>query len=127
MATASAKPSPTPPGHVVLVEENGYRGSDPAVLRAVSVNGRAASMFWNVDAHTPLSLAEHGEVLAAFEPPGHEEMPPPVARALDDLDLISYHDRTEKCLVAVERFAGRGIRKDDLTRIDETGVAWFLD
>ena len=114
-------------GHVVLVEENGYRGSDPAVLRALSVDGRAASMFWNVNALTRLSFAEHGEVLAAFEPRGPEQTPPAVARALDGLDLTGYSDRTEKCLVAVERFAGRGIRSDDLARIDEAGVGWFLD
>lgn len=113
-------------GIVILVEENGFRGSDEDVLRALSAHGRAASMFWNVNALTRLSFAERGSVLAAFEPMGPVDVPPPVAAALDGIDFADFHDHTGKGLAAVERFTGRGITTADLAHIDEAGVGWFL-
>ena len=52
---------------VLAVEYNGYQGSTEAVLRRASAGGRAASLFWNVNALTRLSFAEGGRVLAGFE------------------------------------------------------------
>jgi hypothetical protein len=113
-------------GAVLIVEYNGYRGSDGTVLRAASAGGRAASMFWNVNALTRLGFAEGGRLLASFEPFGGEDAPPEVAAALAGLDFADYRDRTEKGLVAVERFTGRGITAADLARIDDTGVGYLV-
>ncbi|MFF5234381.1 DUF6461 domain-containing protein [Dactylosporangium sp. NPDC000521] len=110
---------------VLVVEDNGYRGSNAAVLCAASASGRAASMFWNVNAVTRLSFAEGGQLLASFEPWGRDEtVPPKVAAVLAGLDFAEPGDRTEKGLVAVERFTGRGITADDLTLILEAGVGY---
>ncbi|WP_410613052.1 DUF6461 domain-containing protein [Amycolatopsis sp. lyj-109] len=114
-------------GVVVAIEENGYYGSRAPVLTAASRAGRVASMFWNVNAVTRLSFARAGEVLASFEPglsePSADE---DVVAALAGLDLEDYHDRTEKGLVAVERFTGRGLYPEDLEDIDRRGVAYRI-
>ncbi|UQU62677.1 DUF6461 domain-containing protein [Couchioplanes caeruleus] len=111
---------------VLLVEDNGFRGTDEAVLRAASAHGRAASMFWNVNAVTRLSFAERGRLLASFEPWGGEEVSPEVAVALAGLDFAVFGDRTEKGLVAVERFTGRAVTAADHDRLLETGVGYRL-
>ncbi|MEV7098665.1 DUF6461 domain-containing protein [Amycolatopsis sp. NPDC051045] len=112
-------------GVVVAIEENGYRGSRAPVLTAVSRAGRAASMFWNVNAVRRLSFARGGEVVSSFEPgPGEPAADPEVAAALAGLDLKNYRDREEKGLVAVERFTGRGLHPADLEDIDRLGVAY---
>ncbi|WP_460491904.1 DUF6461 domain-containing protein [Dactylosporangium cerinum] len=110
---------------VLVVEDNGHRGSNAAVLCAASASGRAASMFWNVNAVTRLSFADGGQLLASFEPWGREEaVPPQVAAALAGLDFAEPGDRTEKGLVAVERFTGCGITTDDVALIFETGIGF---
>ncbi|MEV4706107.1 DUF6461 domain-containing protein [Actinoplanes sp. NPDC049316] len=111
---------------VLVVEENGFRGTRPEVLVAASSGGRAASMFWNVNALTQLSLAERGRLLAAFEPWGREDVPAEVAAALDGLDFAEAGDRVEKGLVAVERFTGTRITPDDLGRIREAGIGYRI-
>ncbi|WP_199516684.1 DUF6461 domain-containing protein [Nucisporomicrobium flavum] len=109
---------------VLVVEENTWRGTDPEVLVAASAGGRAGSMFWNVNALTQLSLAEHGRVLASFEPWGGEQVPAEVAAALDGVDFAEPGDRIEKGLVAVERFTGTGISAADLGRIRDAGIGY---
>ncbi|MGW0912332.1 DUF6461 domain-containing protein [Streptomyces sp. NPDC002784] len=52
---------------VVILENNGYQGSREEVLRPLSQLGRAASAFWNVNAHSQLSLAEEGLILSSFD------------------------------------------------------------
>ncbi|MFG1871610.1 DUF6461 domain-containing protein [Micromonospora arborensis] len=111
---------------VLVVEDNGFRGTDAAVLRIASTGGRAASMFWNVNALTRLSFAEAGQLLAAFEPWGREEHPPEVAAALAGLDFAEPGDRAEKGLVAVARFTGRGVTAADLARIRAAGIGYRI-
>ena len=111
---------------VLVVEDNGFRGTDEAVLRAASAGGRAAGMFWNVNAVTRLSFAEGGRLLASFEPWGDEDVPPEVEAALAGLDFAVHGDRVEMGLVAVERFTGRGITAADLDRMEENGVGYRL-
>ncbi|MEU7785148.1 DUF6461 domain-containing protein [Amycolatopsis sp. NPDC049159] len=114
-------------GVVLVIEENGYLGSHEEVLTAVSRTGRAASMFWNVNAVTRLSFARGGEVLASFEPGlGEPAADPEVTAALAGLDLADYRDLDEKGLVAVERFTGRGLHAEDLEDIERAGVAYRI-
>jgi len=80
-------------------------------------------MYWNVNALTRLSFAEHGRVLDAFEvgyqnPPGAAA----VTAAVAGLDF-ERGDRTAAGLLAVQRFTGRGLTPDDLTRIEEADLA----
>lgn len=115
-------------GAVVAVEDNGFRGSHQDILEAVSRRGRAASMYWNVNAVSRLSLAEGGELLAAFEP-GLEDPQvnaPVTLPYLKDLDLDDYRDKIAKCLVAVERFTGYAVRAEDLDRIESRGSAYLI-
>ncbi|MFI6303090.1 DUF6461 domain-containing protein [Amycolatopsis thailandensis] len=114
-------------GGVLAVEFNGFQGSHPGVLEPVSRAGRTASMYWNVNALTRLSFADNGKVLAAFEL-GHadEVEDPEVGEALSGLDFDSYRDRLEKGLVAVERYTGCRLRKEDLQRIGELDVAYRI-
>jgi hypothetical protein len=112
---------------VLAVEYNGWQGAQSPVLRPASAAGRAASMYWNVDALTNLAFARTGTVLASFEPPPHERPgDAEVLAALDGLDLDDHHDRVEKGLAAVERFTGRGLRPEDVERIEAAGVAYRI-
>jgi uncharacterized protein DUF6461 len=52
---------------VVVVEVGGFEGSREAVLRPLSRLGRAASVYWGIDADSALTLAEDGQVLSTFE------------------------------------------------------------
>ena len=109
---------------VLAAEYNGWQGADKAVLRALSRNGRAASMYWNVEALTRLSFAREGEVAAAFEP-GIEQYPP-LESVLADLDFADYRDKIGKGLAAVESFTGRGFRPEDLVSLEEAGMAYEI-
>ncbi|WFE29075.1 DUF6461 domain-containing protein [Solwaraspora sp. WMMD791] len=111
-------------GAVIVVEVNGYEGTHGSVLRTASVRGRAASMFWNVNAVTRLSFAERGELIESFEPWGDTEVAPVVAEAIAGLDFDVPRDRVEKGLVAVERFTGYGITEADVARIWDAGVGF---
>ncbi|WP_410573042.1 DUF6461 domain-containing protein [Amycolatopsis sp. cmx-4-61] len=114
-------------GVVVVVEENGFIGSQAPVLTAVSRAGRAASMFWNVNGVTRLSFARGGEVLTSFEPGLQEPSGTgEVTAALAGLDLANFRDRDEKGLVAVERFTGRGLYPEDLEDIERLGLAYRI-
>lgn len=55
-------------GWRVAVEANGWEGSRPEVLRAVSAGTRAVSVYQNVNALGYVSLAENGGLLVQFEP-----------------------------------------------------------
>ncbi|MEH6374055.1 DUF6461 domain-containing protein [Streptomyces sp. KLMMK] len=52
---------------VVVWEDNGFEGTREEVLRPLSGLGRAASAFWNVNAHSRLSLAEDGLVQSSLD------------------------------------------------------------
>jgi hypothetical protein len=111
---------------VLAIEYNGFQGSNEAVMRRASASGRAASMFWNVNAMTRLSFAEDGQLLASFEPPEDVDAGPAVAAALDGLDFDDYRNKTAKGLVAVQRFTGRGITARDLDQIEAAGTAFRI-
>ncbi|WP_218826903.1 DUF6461 domain-containing protein [Actinomadura meyerae] len=114
-------------GAVVAVEYNGWQGSTQPVLARASTGGRAASMYWNVDAMTRLSFAEHGDVLLSEEPFGPLDAPPSVAGTLAGLDFADHHRGTSLMgLVAVQRFTGHGITADDLARIEAADIAFRI-
>jgi hypothetical protein len=110
---------------VIVVELNGWRGSDAGVIAAASRAGRAASSYWNVNALRRLTFAEGGTLLEAFEPPGQPAHPAVVA-TFDGLDFEDYHDWTAKCLVTVERFTGLGITEADIERMQTADVAYRI-
>jgi hypothetical protein len=114
-------------GAVVAVEDNGWQGAGRTVLRAASVRGRAASMYWNVNALTRLSFAEGGELIDSFELGAHAGDDPRVRAALAELDFEDLRgDRVRKGLVAVERFTGHRVTEDHLARIDAAGVGFRI-
>ena len=49
-----------------------------------------------------------------------------VAAALDGLDFDDYRNKTAKGLVAVQRFAGRGITARDLDQIEAADTAFRI-
>ncbi len=111
---------------VLAVEYNGFQGTDGTVLCRASAGGRAASMFWNINAMTRLSFAEGGQVLASFEPPEGINAGPAVEAALDGLYFDDYRNKEGKGLVAVERFTGRGITAQDLDQIQTADIAFRI-
>ena len=114
-------------GAVLAVEYNGWQGSNRPVLARASSRGRAASMYWNVNAVTRLSFAEHGEVLLSVEPFDDIEAPPPVAGTLVGLAFADYHRGKQSMgLVAVQRFTGYGMTADDLARIEAADIAFRI-
>lgn len=79
---------------VALVEENGFEGSRPEVLKVLSKKGSAASAFWNVNGVVRFSCARRGKVVYSTELPDFEmDAVPRVLRKLlsaaeaEDADL----------------------------------------
>jgi hypothetical protein len=110
---------------VIAVEYNGFEGADAGVLTRAATE-RAASMYWNVNALTRLSFAEHGRILASFEPPDDVDAGPVIAAALAGLDFEDYRHKVGKGLVAVERFTGYAVTADDLARIEEADIGFWI-
>ncbi|OKK01383.1 DUF6461 domain-containing protein [Amycolatopsis sp. CB00013] len=114
-------------GGVLAVEFNGFQGSYRPVLEPLSREGRTGSLFWNINAVTRLSFADDGDVLASSELGYSEEIADPeVNRALAGLDFGGYRDRLEKGLLAIERYIGYRLRKEDLERMVEEDVAYRI-
>lgn len=103
-------------GATLVVENNGYHGSDVDLLGALSADGRAASMFWNVNAVTQLSFAERGELLGAWEV-GIEEPPDALVSLVADLDLADYRYCNAKGVTAVTRFTGHDIGPEQVATV----------
>ncbi|WP_055409342.1 DUF6461 domain-containing protein [Frankia sp. ACN1ag] len=104
-------------GVVVVAEDNWFAGSDPATMRALSRLGPAASMFWNINAVTRLTLARDGDIVAAGELTEDYPAGPEAASYLAGIDLTSWRNRIAKGLLVVERFTGYGLRPGDLDRL----------
>jgi hypothetical protein len=125
-------------GAVLAVEDNGFQGSRPEVLREVTAGGGTmASLFWNVNMLSRFSLAEDGEVIVAFEglfPDMRSGADPdrlvPLMRELGfrteagpdgdeaadvDLDDID-HDWPARCLALLAALTGASVTSDVLAR-----------
>ncbi|MBB1151771.1 DUF6461 domain-containing protein [Amycolatopsis dendrobii] len=106
---------------VLAVEDNGFQGADRDRLTALSRNGKAASLYWNVNANFQLALAERGQLSYAGHP-GHD----PGAPHCEDLDFDDFRHRNAKGLTVIARFAGRGITADNLAAIYAADEAYVL-
>jgi hypothetical protein len=106
---------------VLAVEDNGYRGADEDRLTALSRNGKAASLYWNVNANFRLTVAERGKLLFAGHP-GDEAGAPHT----EDLDFDDYRHRNAKGLTVLARVAGRGITADDIDAIFSADQGYIL-
>jgi hypothetical protein len=96
---------------VLVVEPSHYRATERPVLEALSRTGRAASMFWNVNAVTRLSLAENGELLDSFEW-FDEASHPDVLSLLEGLDVFTNADNVARGMLVIERFTGWSVTAD---------------
>jgi hypothetical protein len=111
---------------VLAIEYGGWQGTEDPVLRRASARGRAASMHWDLSGKTLLSFARAGTVLDGFlPPPYHPPDDADVRAALDGLAL-EYNDPVETGLVAVERFTGYRLCREDVDRIEEEGVGYRI-
>ena len=115
----------TVPGGVLAVENNGWQGSRPEVLQPLSSRGRAASIYWNVNALTRISGAEAGLLVGAFDPVSPDQPvgddPDRLAAVLAGLDF-SAGDWVAQGMVVVERFTGVAITPDIVTSIERVHV-----
>jgi hypothetical protein len=99
-------------GGVVAIEDNGFQGSAPVVLRLASARGRAASIYWNQNADMALGLAEAGVVTGPGEgiltgELGDDPAELALFHGLGDPDDDSWLTDVEvRGLVAAERFTG---------------------
>jgi hypothetical protein len=106
---------------VLAVEDNGHQGAKSDTVTALSRNGKAASLYWNVNGEFVLTIAERGELVFAGDPV-HE----PGAPHTDDLDFAGLRHRKAKGLTVLARFAGRGITQDDLIVIKAADRAFAI-
>jgi hypothetical protein len=106
---------------VLAVEDNGYQGANEDRLTALSRNGNAASLYWNVNANFQLTVAERGKLLFAGHP-GHE----PGAPHTEDLDFDDFRHRNAKGLTVLARVAGRGITAADIDAIISADQGYVL-
>ena len=148
VAAFGADPTPRPPGDrffdglvcleltplgpsdhrqpgVLVVEPSHYRATERPVLEALSRTGRAASMFWNVNAVTMLSLAENGELLDSFEW-FDEASHPNVLSLLEGLDLFTNADNIARGMLVIERFTGWSVTADLIEGLVAAGGVGYV-
>lgn len=116
-----ASPSDRRQPGVLVIEPSHFRATERPVLEALSRPGRAASMFWNVNAVTRLSLAEHGILLDSFEW-FDEASHPRVLALLDGLDVFTNADNVARGMVVIERFTGWAVTADVVEGVAERGL-----
>ncbi|MCE7010995.1 DUF6461 domain-containing protein [Kibdelosporangium philippinense] len=107
--------------YVLAVEDNGFQGANPETAAALSRNGTAASVFWNVNALFRITLAENGKLVYSGEP--RIDPDPPNS---EDLDFEDYRHKKAKGMTAVARFTGRGFTEADLAAIYAADQAYVL-
>ncbi|MEU4377799.1 hypothetical protein [Pseudonocardia alni] len=123
-------------GVVLAFEDNGWQGTCAPTLRGVSATGRAASVFWNVEAVQTLSFAESGTALSSttdfgwipIDTGGHTA----VADAISALDFSDGTTRRERALLAVARFTGCLVGRPEVDAVLAAGrvhriLPWLND
>ncbi|MFC0111149.1 DUF6461 domain-containing protein [Kibdelosporangium aridum] len=108
--------------YVLAVEDNGFEGSDRETLTALSRKGKAASVYWNVNANFRLTFAENGNLVYSGSP-----RIDPGAPHIEDLDFEDYRHEHAKGMTAVARFTGRGFTEEDLAAIYAADQAYVLE
>jgi hypothetical protein len=101
----------TPVGDWLLgVEPNGFQGSRPEVLRAASVDGRALSVYWNINATNQITYAVGGRTSVVFDmhrpEDRHGRDPGALDGHLDGLPFGEFGDRWAAGLALAERVTG---------------------
>ncbi|MFF4600694.1 DUF6461 domain-containing protein [Amycolatopsis sp. NPDC001319] len=103
-------------GWTLLVEDNGVHGSRPGVLARLSSGTVAASVYWNVNLVSRISLAQDVRVLAVFDfvtggtPTGEE--PEAIGPFLGDLDFDDPYRKCASALAFLERVTGIRVTAD---------------
>ncbi|WP_073484762.1 DUF6461 domain-containing protein [Streptoalloteichus hindustanus] len=92
-------------GWLFLVEDNGFHGARSATLSRLSRRTVAASVYWNANLDSAISLAQDGEVLATCDFVVDDEMPAGALRPF--LDGLDFGDADLMCAAAVA-FLERG-------------------
>lgn len=101
---------------VMVAEVNGFTGTKRRVLERLSEQGRAHSVFWNVNMMTSLGCAAFGDLLVAFEFP--DDRTGIDICALDELEALYAAERdpgsdTRAAMMAVvERRTGVRLAED---------------
>lgn len=100
-------------------EDNGFQGSRPEVLRPLSrlsENGKAASLFWNVNGMVVLALAQRGKLVCEVEllEPDEAELEGMPRRLQRLLLTLPGDDLLALGAVLVETFTGVGFGPADL-------------
>ncbi|HEX7307537.1 DUF6461 domain-containing protein [Lentzea sp.] len=103
-------------GGTVVLELDNWVGSGPEVLKRLSRNGSAASLFWNVNSDRRLSFARDGALLGSAEPWKDADYgdDPEVAAALAGLDFEDLRHLSAKGITAVVRFTRTELPREDL-------------
>jgi hypothetical protein len=65
-------------GVTVLIEPNGWSTAAPTVLARLSRGGRAANVFWNVNADMSFGYAVDGSIVRTFDPVLYDAGDPPL-------------------------------------------------
>lgn len=108
---------------VVLIEDNGWEGSRPEVLKRLSKKGKAAAVFWNVNGMVIFTCARRGKVLASLELPDADldgDVPATLRRVLErapeDTDPVAL------ALMLAERFSGVALQQ--LPAVAQPSIAY---
>jgi len=105
---------------VLAAENNGWLGSRSEVVEAISRGGRAASVYWSVNADMSFLYAEDGVVVAWFDPvlvehPWSGSDPGWVRERARDLRFGVGRPRSDS-LVLLERLTGVRVERSWLER-----------
>ncbi|WP_285490476.1 DUF6461 domain-containing protein [Amycolatopsis taiwanensis] len=104
--------------YVFAIEDNGFQGSRPEVLRRVSRLGETVSSFWNVNALTRFSYAVDGRVKTSFEAGANSwregEDPDCLASLVEEIDWELGH-RPEGMLALAARVTGQPFSEEWLS------------
>jgi hypothetical protein len=102
-------------GGVLVAENNGWEGSRPEVVEAVSDGSRVASIYWNVNAVMRFTYAENGVVVACFDPLFVEQTwigadPASIRERASDLEFGVERPLSDS-LTLIERLTGVGFER----------------
>lgn len=92
---------------LVIIEDNGFLGCLPEYLGALSADGEAVNLYWNVNFNTKFGYARAGSVVRAFDPRGinGEDGEPLAVEA--DIDFADEDaDTAGLMLLLMERITG---------------------